>query len=76
VEVVETTGAGDTFDAGFLAGWLGGLSLEDSVTLGVAAGSLSVTQVGGSEGAPTLEGVRAFLRDRGHPVSQKLSWGQ
>lgn len=72
VTVVETTGAGDTFDAGFLTAWLMGLTLAESLTLGVAAGSLSVTKVGGSEGAPTLAEVSAFLRDQGYPLGEKL----
>ena len=73
VEVVETTGAGDTFNAGFLTAWLKGLTLEESLTLGVAAGSLSVTKVGGSEGAPTLEQVCAFLQEQAHPLGEKLA---
>jgi len=73
VEVVETTGAGDTFDAGFLTAWLKGFTMEESLTLGVAAGSLSVTKVGGSEGAPTLAQVCAFLQERTHPLGQKLA---
>lgn len=73
VEVVETTGAGDTFNAGFLTAWLKGLTLEESLTLGVAAGSLSVTQVGGSEGAPTLEEVCVFLQEQGHLLGEKLA---
>jgi len=75
VEVVETTGAGDTFNAGFITGWLRGLALEESLSLGVAAGSLSVTKVGGSEGAPTLGEVCAFLEQRGHPLWKRLAHG-
>jgi sugar/nucleoside kinase (ribokinase family) len=54
VEVVDTIGAGDTFDAGFLYGWLNGWRLEKCLRLGVACGSLSTRQAGGTAGQPTL----------------------
>ncbi|MEA3344727.1 MAG: carbohydrate kinase family protein [Chloroflexota bacterium] len=75
VEVVETTGAGDTFNAGFLTAWLRGLTLEESLILGVAAGSLSVTKIGGSEGAPWLKEVGDFLLEQGHPLGKRLAQG-
>ena len=45
VEVVEPVGAGDAFAAGFLSGWLRGLSSRDSLQLGheTAAGVLRST---------------------------------
>jgi sugar/nucleoside kinase (ribokinase family) len=52
VEVVDAIGAGDAFDAAFLAGWLDGRPPEDCLRLAVACGSLSVRSVGGTEGQP------------------------
>jgi len=52
VEVIDAIGAGDAFDAGFLAGWLDGRSPDDCLRLAVACGSLSVRAVGGTEGQP------------------------
>ena len=65
VDVVDTTGAGDSFDAGFLYGTLAGWSLRDTLELGVACGSLSVTGIGGTTAQPTLEQARAALATAG-----------
>lgn len=54
VQVVDTVGAGDTFDAGFIYGYLAGWSLEKSLKLGIVCGSLSTGKPGGLEGQPTL----------------------
>jgi len=48
--VVDTTGAGDSFDAGFLACFLKGGSIEESAHAGVAAGARAVSAVGGTGG--------------------------
>lgn len=48
VDVVDTTGAGDSFNAGFLAGHLGGASIEHSLTMATIAGSLSTRGAGGT----------------------------
>ena len=61
VELVDTTGAGDSFDAGFLYGTLAGWSLRDSLDLGVACGSLSCMGIGGTAAQPTLDEARAAL---------------
>ena len=68
VEVVDTTGAGDCFNAGFLAGWLGGLALEDSLALGVICGSRAVTDFGGYRGCPRHAELRAIAAARGIAV--------
>lgn len=65
VEVVDATGAGDCFNAGFLAGWLGGLGLEVSLTLGVICGSRAVGDYGGYRGCPTEPELRATAAARG-----------
>jgi sugar/nucleoside kinase (ribokinase family) len=48
--VVDTTGAGDSFDAGFLACFFKGGSVEESARAGVAAGARAVSAVGGTGG--------------------------
>lgn len=49
-EVIDTTGAGDSFYAGLLTGLLKGLSVEQAGRLGAAAGACCVTAVGGCTG--------------------------
>jgi sugar/nucleoside kinase (ribokinase family) len=54
VSVVDTVGAGDTFDSGFVYGYLQGWSLADALKLGIACGSLSTQKSGGLAGQPGL----------------------
>jgi sugar/nucleoside kinase (ribokinase family) len=49
VEVTDSVGAGDTFDAGFLHQWVRKADLETCVAYGNLAGGLSVTRSGGTE---------------------------
>jgi len=47
--IADTTGAGDSFDAGFLRGWLLGKSIERCLEIGVRCGSTSLAALGGIE---------------------------
>ena len=55
--VVDATGAGDSFDAGFLAAWLADMPLERCLAIGNACGALSTRAVGGTGGQPTMDEV-------------------
>ncbi|MFT5194183.1 MAG: sugar/nucleoside kinase (ribokinase family) [Cellvibrionaceae bacterium] len=61
VDVKDTTGAGDTFNAAFLSGTLKGNNLEQCLTFANAAAALSVTALGPRGGLPTVAQVKAFL---------------
>ena len=49
VRCVEATGAGDSFDAGFLFRYLSGAPLEECLEFANACGALAVTEAGGTE---------------------------
>jgi sugar/nucleoside kinase (ribokinase family) len=55
VATVDTTGAGDSFDAGFLAARLGGGSLERCLAIANACGALSTRATGGVDAQPTMQ---------------------
>jgi sugar/nucleoside kinase (ribokinase family) len=55
VDVVDSVGAGDSFDAGFLFGYLNGWDLQKTLSFACACGALSMRKAGGTAGQPTLE---------------------
>jgi sugar/nucleoside kinase (ribokinase family) len=52
---VDTTGAGDSFNAGFLQAWLSGAAVADALRAGAAAGALSTRALGGVGGQPNAQ---------------------
>ena len=55
VTVVDTTGAGDSFNAGFVYGHLAGWPLQRMVDFAAACGSASTRAAGGIESQPSVE---------------------
>jgi sugar/nucleoside kinase (ribokinase family) len=55
VDAVDATGAGDSFDAGFIAARLRGLGLRESLALACACGALSTRALGGTAAQPTFD---------------------
>lgn len=63
VDIVDTVGAGDNFDAGFLYAVIEeGMLLVDAVRFANAAAALSCTFRGGTGGSSSAEQVSAFMR--------------
>jgi ribokinase len=62
VKVVDTTGAGDTFMAGFITAYVKGKSLRECAVIGAATAGLKVGGVGWST-YPTREKVNKFLQE-------------
>jgi len=61
VRAVDTTGAGDSFVAGFLAGLLRGWEPERSARLACAVAALNIQKVGATAGMPTSAEVDKFM---------------
>jgi sugar/nucleoside kinase (ribokinase family) len=53
----DSVGAGDSFDAGFLAGWLRGLPLQQCLEIGCTCGRAVAGAVGGLRGQPTWDDI-------------------
>jgi sugar/nucleoside kinase (ribokinase family) len=62
IRVLDTTGAGDSFDAGFVSAYVRKAPLAECLRIGNACGALSATRVGGTAGQPTESELQAFLR--------------
>jgi sugar/nucleoside kinase (ribokinase family) len=61
VDAVDTTGAGDNFNAGFLHAWLRGQPLIECMRWGAACGALSTRALGGTGAQASDAQVRAWL---------------
>src|SRR5919204_391130 len=61
VEAVDTTGAGDSFAAGFMSAYLRGLPVAECLRHGNACGALSTLQAGGTPGQPDAKALEKFL---------------
>ncbi|MFE5278608.1 carbohydrate kinase family protein, partial [Bacillus cereus] len=64
VQEVDYVGAGDGFCAGYLVGYLNGLSLKERTKLANAVGAIVVGKKGDYEGLPTMAEVEQFLGKR------------
>ena len=62
VDVVDTTGAGDSFNAGFLYAWLQGRPLDACLHAAAASGALSTRGVGGTAAQPSADELEACVK--------------
>lgn len=65
VDAVDTTGAGDAFNAGFLAAWLRGGHPAHCLATGNAVGAASTRAAGGLDALPLATKLPALLRPTG-----------
>jgi sulfofructose kinase len=61
VNVVDTTGAGDCFAAGFIHGYLSKWSIKSIALFANAVAAMSITEIGGHTGAPSIKEAITFL---------------
>jgi sugar/nucleoside kinase (ribokinase family) len=73
VEPVETTGAGDCFDAGFIKAWLDDLPLAECLVWGNILGGLSTRALGGTGRMIREKEVMAWVRKLSSPASNSGS---
>jgi sugar/nucleoside kinase (ribokinase family) len=62
-EVIDTTGAGDSFVAGFLTGINRGLDIEDSLELGQAVAARCIRGLGATAGVEGIEHTTLYVRE-------------
>jgi len=62
VQLVDTVGAGDSFNAGFLHKFIRGADLQDCLEFGNVSACLSVTRAGGTEAFRDREHREAFVQ--------------
>ena len=67
VNALDTIGAGDSFNAGFLFGWLQGWAPAECAYAGNITGALSTLRVGGTEAFRDKALVQTFLAQHGFP---------
>jgi ribokinase len=72
VKVIDTTGAGDSFDAAIIYGTLRGWNEQDTATLANAVGAVKVGKRGAGRNVPTLTELVSFLKERELTISDKL----
>ena len=62
IKPIDSTGAGDSFDAGFLFSHLGGFDLRKSLTVANACGALSTQGLGGTATQADWDEIQRFVR--------------
>src|ERR1700734_182966 len=75
VPVVDTTGAGDIFHAGFIYGLLQDWPLERQLDFGCAAAAMNCMAVGARGGIKPVEVIEEFMKTavRHDPVFERVS---
>ena len=68
VDVVDSTGAGDTFCGALVAAWSMGADMATALRRASAAAALACTRMGAQSSVPSVDEVDQFLRDHARHV--------
>ncbi len=68
INPIDTTGAGDAFNAGVIAGFLKGLNLEQTLTLANLMGAYSCVKIGARIGGATIEELLKIYTETRGPI--------
>ncbi|GAA3598152.1 sugar kinase [Kineosporia mesophila] len=71
--VVDTTGCGDSFNAGMITGILHGCRVEDAALIGCACGSLVASGLGSDAGIVDLAGVLDVVRGQDPQAADRIA---
>ncbi|MCX8162396.1 MAG: sugar kinase [Candidatus Bathyarchaeota archaeon] len=71
VDVVDTVGAGDAWNAAVIYGILNRLTVDETVLIANAVAAIKCTRIGAIDGLPTLEEAKRFISytDRPKPIT-------
>lgn len=73
VEAIDTTAAGDAFNAGFATALMSGRSPLDSATFAAAVAAISVTRRGAQPSMPSMTEVNAFMENEVRNIASELA---
>ena len=70
IDVIDTTGAGDSFNSGFIHQYLLGSDIGKCALLGNACAAISTTKPGGIAAFPDINELQQFLSERTEEIKQ------
>jgi sugar/nucleoside kinase (ribokinase family) len=73
VEVVDTTGAGDSFNSGFIYQYLNGSDIEECTLWGSACAGISTTKSGGTTAFPDISELQQFFAEREEEIKKLVT---
>ena len=73
VAAIDTTAAGDAFNAGFAAGLMLGKSPLDSAVFAAAVAAISVTRTGAQPSMPSMAEVEEFMSNESLQVTREVA---